>query len=647
VEVCSGSTPFCHGKRYRDRGNKLCNDQIQVHHLGFLFLVDAAVLFHLALLMEKSVQALRRQESSNGNNNMPLKRPYSLTHVHAKVSKMLDSFLSQGRSKLPEVSFFVNILYLAAGICFVATAVSLALFGFFHIPQSVCNPFHETPTLVDLTIDGVPDALQKWASHGDSEQMLHKSVSYVHMVNGYTYFVTSNQTQGILNPNEEVLFSAGPDGSLKSYPQITVPGKQFRNIAGTNADESEGFCCLYVRNKIPIEEDWKWFLKEVKLLCITVGDDDNSSPTLSSVQVRSDSSEELLPKEMKTLRFPIQEYDNGGMDSGLEKSLRGTDLQAYDGLLYLRMKWYIRDTRGGPRGDAEQVDIYSVKPQTSPLNWTSVGHRKVTHVGHRSEWSYFVQHQSSLCFQSIKFVATLVGVPLLFLTAYGLLFWRDIPAGMASFCIGVLAILSVISDEFDVGVGALASVVGVTILLLLVGTTTRKILRPWISRDMVLWGIYSTMAVLALISPGFWCCWKWPVGRLCLAVLTGFVLDHPVLHIMGWMSAAMTLLVLFLAIWGSMMTTTTTLGRTNDSTTMWHAAPLGLVITCGLFSLSFSLQKSKPYLVAYLRPSWRILQLASRNAFSSSRGGQGTPSNNNNNNNDTALMQSLLSTRDE
>jgi hypothetical protein len=241
-------------------------------------------------------------------------------------------------------------------------------------------------------------------------------------------------------------------------------------------------------------------------------------------------------------------------------------------------------------------------------------------------------------------VATLVGVPLLFLTAYGLLFWRDIPAGMASFCIGVLAILSFISDEFAVGVGALASVVGVTILLL-VGATTRKILRPWISRDMVLWGIYATMAILALVSPGFWCCWKWPVGRLCLAVLTGFVLDHPVLHVMGWMSAAMTLLFLFLAIWGSMMTTTIqhTLGLTNDST-LWHAVPLGLVITCGLFSLSFSLQKSRPYLVAYSRRSWRILQLASRNAFLSSRGGQGAPSYNNN---DTALMQSLLTTRDE
>jgi hypothetical protein len=631
--------------------------------LGILFLVDSAVLFRVALSMEKSVQALRRRES----NVDAAENSYSLTHAHARVSKMLDNFLSQGRSKLPEVSVFVNVLYLGTGFCFVATAVSLALYLFLHTSKAdtVCNSYHQAPA-ADLAIKDVPDALQKWASLNGEMHMFDSSGKYAHMVNGYTYFVASNQTQINLNPNEdmyygygtEVLFSAGPDGFLKSYPSISVP-REITNLAGPSEDASEGFCCLYRNKTAKIQHRGGWSDQEQKLLCI-FGRDDKSSPTLSAKRKGSDSSKELLPKEMKTASLPFQENDDGARGSVLQKSLSDVNLRAYDGLLYLRVKWYIYDTRGRPGGNTEQVDIYSVKPQTSVLNWTSVG---TSHASHMNYYQYSYsrgdRHRSP-CFDRIKTVATVVGVPLLFLTAYGLLIWRDIPAGMASFCIGVLAMLSYVNEELAVGVGALASVVGATTLSLF-GTPT-KILPPWISRDMILWGIYATMAVLALASPNFWCCWKWPIGRLCLAAATGFVLDHPVLHIMGWTGAAMTLYFLFLAIWGSTMTTTTSRnfnddyyyhdGGQNNDKSLWPTVPLGLVITCGLFSLSFSLQKSRPYLVAYSRRFWRIVQMASRNASSSSRGGQGaqpnnTRNNNNNNNNDTVMMQSLLTTRDE
>jgi hypothetical protein len=110
---------------------------------------------------------------------------------------------------------------------------------------------------------------------------------------------------------------------------------------------------------------------------------------------------------------------------------------------------------------------------------------------------------------------------------------------------------------------------------------------------MVLWGIYATMAMLAPASCDFWCCWKWPAGRLCLVAVTGFVLDHPVLDMMGWMGATMTLYSLFLAIWGP-----TTNYRDvyysdgqNIESSLWPDVLLGLLLTFRLFSLSFLLQK--------------------------------------------------------
>jgi hypothetical protein len=136
---------------------------------------------------------------------------------------------------------------------------------------------------------------------------------------------------------------------------------------------------------------------------------------------------------------------------------------------------------------------------------------------------------------------------------------------------------------------------------------------------MVLWGIYATMSVLALASDNFWCCWKWPVGRLCLVAVTGFVLDHPVLDMMGWLGATMTLYLLFLAIRGPTTNSNDVYynnGRSTESS-LWPAVLLGLLLTFGLFSLSFSLQKCRPYLVAYWRRFWRILHLASQKTSSS------------------------------
>jgi hypothetical protein len=339
--------------------------------LAILFLVDTAVLFRVALFMEKSVQALRRRQESN----TAVEAPYSLTHVHAKASKMLDDFLSRGRSKLPEVSVFINILYLMTALCFVATAVSLTLYCFLHTSQgdSVCNSYHETTTEVDLNIQGVPDELQFWASFYEDGQMFDGT--YVHMVNGITYFAASNQTQDKLNPNSEdmsygygtqVLFSARVDGTLQSYPQIKTPA-QFTVMAGPSEQASEGFCCLY-RNNTSIQKDQG-------LLCIFVDDDDNASPTLTSASGSSSTSTSSmgqLPKEMKIVSLPVQEEGNGGRDKIFQKSLSEMYIRAYDGRLYLRLRWYTYNTRTGI-GESEQVEIYSLTPQTFPLNWTFVG----------------------------------------------------------------------------------------------------------------------------------------------------------------------------------------------------------------------------------------------------------------------------------
>jgi hypothetical protein len=186
---------------------------------------------------------------------------------------------------------------------------------------------------------------------------------------------------------------------------------------------------------------------------------------------------------MKTLSFPFQQEGNGSRNKIFQKSLSGLNIQLYDGLMYLWVRWYIYNTPTGG-GELEQMEIYSLKSQALPLNWTFVGTATIQQIYY---YDYIYDSdgcQKSPCFVKIKTVGTVVGVPLLFLTAYGLLIRRDIPARMACFCVGVLAILSSMSKRLAVCVGALTSVVETTILSLC-GTTSR-VLPSWVSHNMVL-----------------------------------------------------------------------------------------------------------------------------------------------------------------
>jgi hypothetical protein len=140
---------------------------------------------------------------------------------------------------------------------------------------------------------------------------------------------------------------------------------------------------------------------------------------------------------MKTLSLPFKKEGSGGHNRIFQKSLTEVYLRAYDGLLYLCLRWYTYSELAGD-GDSEQMEIYSLKPQKFPLNWTFVGSITVQEI-QCYDYIYSDDRNKSPCFIKMKTVGTMVGVPLLFLTAYGLLIWRDIPAGMACFCVGVLA----------------------------------------------------------------------------------------------------------------------------------------------------------------------------------------------------------------
>jgi hypothetical protein len=624
---------------------------------GLLLFCDTIVLYLAALYLEQQVTAMRQQQQQQEvSSSAQLESDASLAskYIHAKVSQRVDVFLSnqQGRTnyqRLPEVTFFVNGLYLLTGLSLVASVVSFSMYGFLEHTSKALSVCQRNETLYNMdvgqqneTMDNmgmsmqafmkvVPETLHHWAWYGTESHGGDGTTStggiFIHMPHdGMTYFQGFNRTAFNNDKNrieEEsdmeydtndpfiVLFSAARDGTLQSYPLILRP-RYFTNWAGPSKEASQGFCCLFT-NKTKNNNNNR---KGGQVVVIT------------SIACRGEKQPHLRTIDLLQVK---EENDNPSM---LNRSFsRDTLLQAYQGLLYIRVRWYYHET------NARQLEILTLNPQS--MNLTSIAKTRNLFDEQSFERDTYNMHYRSSdehCAHWIDGVKSVVGVPLLFLVAHWLVKLRDIPAGMTLLCLGVYILASIIFWKNTHVFGAVTSVAA-TISLLLGGTTTTRnsgsALPPWMSREMVLWGLYTTLIVSAVASPDFWCCWRLPIGIVCLGAVIGVILNHPVLQILGGVGAVATVLLVVVTIvapeysmnyfeWG-----------------LWTIAPSGLVISCGIFSLSFSIQKYRFYLVAYLRRVWRILQLASTNRTAGRRGGSGSTRYQSGNNDGAAL-----STRD-
>jgi hypothetical protein len=601
---------------------------VQMRHnstlLGILFLCNTAVLFRGTLSIEQQVDSMRRrqrqrrqQESSSSNENdnadtnnastldSSSEEDDDLTHVHARISQTIDLFLCRGRaSQLPDVSFLVNMLFLMTAWSLVGTAVSFSVSAFLYSSQasSVCTTY-QAPTDLDA-VKGVPVSLHQWVlghTNGEDETQIFGS-SYVHLKHtGMTYFAGTNRTRweekdnnnnkkmmmtwGNNNNNNDdedyswniyrrgalgkELFSAGPDGALMSYPEIRNPHyfTKLAEVVGGGSKEpsqkSEVFCCIYISKAITDKKkSWRWMMWGgwPSVLCMGGGE--------------WTDEDDKQKKELRTIGLSIDVREGRFLE---DYALRG-----YEGTLWIRAQWLLTRVGGG-----RLVELYKLDPHN--MNLTVVPSTCPEGAGG--------DYGATPCLDWINAVQCIVGVPLLLLMAYWQLRFRDIPAGMASLCLGPLAVMMrYLNAEWTAAFGVLASV-SATISLF-------HELPPWMSRDMVHWGMYTSLAVLVVTlnnNDGE------QYSILLLCVIIGVVLNHPVLQIMGWLFGVITLFFSLLD---------------------WDVTGIlvALVVSCGFLRLGVSLDKHRPYLMYYSRRLTRILTLMARNSFSTGQGRGGTVS---------------------
>lgn len=313
-------------------------------------------------------------------------------------------------------------------------------------------------------------------------------------------------------------------------------------------------------------------------------------------------------KDVRTKSIPAEDnsqYARNPME------MQDVSLRAHDGILWVRLQFY----RFQPEY-AMYFEIYSLNPQTMTL--TSIANTTV--VQGRSF------HDGSPCLRWISPLPYLVAAPILFLVAYWLLKCRDIPAGTTFLCLGAAACLGYADAEAWPGLLAMVSV-GATVSLF-------TSLPPWLSRDMILWGLYTSLAVATLSDLNCW----WGCGDLSIGMLAvgiGLVLNHPVLQIMGWLGMVLTPFVAAQSIMNGMQE--------------FVIVPVVLVISSGLLSMGSYIQKHfqkyRTYLVVYTRHLWRIFllsaEMAPNNETLSGQGRRGAATS------DTVMMQGLVSTRDD
>jgi hypothetical protein len=578
--------------------------------LGSLLLFDTVILYRGALYIEKQVDALRLQESND--NLVASTASSSLTHVHAKVSKMVDQFLCQGNAaQLPEVSFFVNILFLLTGLSVAATAVLFSMNALLHSSKASSNCIIQAPP----EFHAIPQPLHGWAfpSPQTMSGPVALSGTHVHMVDGTTYFagvhsgtptqrelgtadsqpilVAEEGPDGTLHTSGQfvssftalahsvatparllpILLAAGPDGTFNSYPQFVNPAV-FTSFAGRNDEASEGFCCGY-SNATTTSTDGLLFYS---------GDD---SRLMASVLCIG-GGEGLRGKDIRTKNLPIVDNDERGRSL---KAIQDVSLRIHDGILWVRLQFYLIQL-----GHAMYLEIYSLNPQTMDLTFitnTTVDQGRF--------------YGGSPCLRWISPLPYLVAAPVLFLVAYWLLKCRDIPAGVTSLCLGVVAWFVYAEDKSWPSVLAMVSV-GATISLF-------TSLPPWLSRDMILWGLYTSLVMATLADVHCWLgCGDFGLGMLAFGI--GLVLNHPVLQIMGSLGMVLTLFIAAESVMNGMRE--------------FASAPIALLISSGLLSLGSYVQKHlqkkyRTYVMFHMSRHLTLLaaELVRRHETSSGQGG--------------------------
>jgi hypothetical protein len=526
--------------------------------------------------MDKEVGLLEGREAENKATATSSSTP-SMHHVHAQASLKMDMFLSRGRQR-PDVSLFVNLLYLATVLTLATSLICFALRVFVGTSKAdgMCftDSYERHGRGADSTtpsIDGVPDELQEWVKNAEG-YWGGDALTYAHMVDGATYFVVRNASSTLvahnyfdddstMHENIRTLLATGPDGSIRSISDVFNP-RWSTTVAGESALASEAFCCLYTPSVVRRGYGRQATRADHNVLCVAASEDTS----------RGFRNVTLSWEDRRRNAQPLT-------------------TKAYSGELWILVRVWEERHMGGNRNlilpmhhryhrdSSESIEIYKLHPRTMQV--TSIANITLNN-GNENPFRF---GDSYTCFRWATAIGSVVGAAVLAPASIWMLKVRKMPAGVVPVCIGLIALIGLLSEDLAYGI-AFLTVVALTIFLL--GTPS-----PWMRRDVVLWALYSILAVLSAINLGEA---EISIGAIILCVIVGLVLDHPVLQFVGWLSGIMTTFIGIFSFFS----------KRGDFENL-IMIPIGIVVSCGLVSVGYTLTKYRAYLVYNTRRLWRLM----------------------------------------
>jgi hypothetical protein len=579
-----------------------------------LMLVDAFIAYRSVKYLEKSVREFDMIGEIDDVDGIQGRQPVDASassrmsgvikpSVHAQVSRRLDSFL--GRGLLPRVSILVSFLWLLFVKCTAIGTVAFAdmLFTFSPKAKQICasssdtgmrysdqesdDAFDSKKTNSTKKIINIPDELQDWAR--TRHEMYFAETGLVHLTNGTTFFSASNpsddQEKGVMDyfGMKNQLVSIDSRGEIRFFPSVRSP-RVFTSATGESALNSTDFCCLYMQRQSQSLYEFD-FSFDTSILCIRSSDDIGSDV------------------------FPNVTVNKNAATTNMNKNFEGASLATYDNEVWVQKTFMDYSSRNG---NAEtSFEFYKIVPDATTLELKFV--TKVAFSGYDFMENFedpFLWGPGSPCYKWTKYIDLAVLLLVLLPASVWMIFLKNLSAGVVPACVAISFLLSRINNEFSIALCSMAA--GAAFLALL------GFLPIPLSREKLVWGLYTMLASIAgmIYSGRFYMFYdnmynfERALLTIAIASLVGFILNHPVLYIFGWVGG---IWAVFCGVF---------LLFTPERHEGLFAISLGIIMGSGCVTVGFNLIKYRAHLVFYSKRAWSAMNSAMQRSGASERSSQ-------------------------
>lgn len=629
---------FVYGKRsshrYYDiisneeRSNQIPYEMMKYNRtiIAVLLFIDALIIYRAVLFLDRKIRELDMIGDVNHDDDInqfttPAASPTLKPNVHAQVSRKLDVIL--GRHPQSRISIFVSILWLLFVGCGTVGLVSVAdlLFAVSPKGKKVCIGKHHNPSTSNSSqsydnnddfngsnannnentypdemnyndkkhnpIKGIPDELQEWA-HTRHDMYSHIS-NVVHLTNGMNYFTAANPLENITKnewmflygtPFFSQLVSTSVSGNITFYRNVVEPST-FTSIAGDNLLNSSGFCCIYraiVEQPHSDNDDFAFYpSSDMSILCTKSTDTVIDGVFPNTTLLKSPSNKDRV-----------------------QASFESASIKSFNEQIYIQV---VSSTYNIQNGMFKSLmTFYTVSYDATTLTLNQIAETSDSSQEEFENGPFFIG-PGSPCYKWTRNIDVAVFLITLGAASMWLTKIKNLSVGIVPGVVAVSITLSRINHGLSLAVSSLSAVALFFGLLGCVNIPLR--------REKVIWALYTLLfCVAGLIFTGRFFYYydsfynfERALVTIAIASLIGFVLNHPVLYLFGWIGGIWAISC------GIFLLFTPPYGGPNYHTGIF-AIGLGIVVGSGCATIGFNLTKYRAHVVYYSKRAWFAMNAA-------------------------------------